>query len=561
MAPLSVFSLSLLVLCPDLGQSLLLNRHHLQKITVQNQHVCYSTSSDTSRNNEKKQKGGGLPPWLPSFGTAATGGLLFGSDIGSSSTVVRILGSNGGDFGDLSALQLGQIASSSLFGAMVASAALIFIGDQKIGRKLELQMASVLFLIGTIVQSSPANLPVEYVGRIIYGLGIGTAMHVAPLYIAETSPNDLRGKLVSLKEAAIVAGIVLGYAAGVLFADWQDVYKASLPFEMLMLIGAFFLVPESPRWLALRNRPEEAAIALSTAQGLSLEDAQQQVVEMTKMTMSAAKADSAPGSAEDDSVVEKLQAIFASPYNRQALTIGVGLVLFQQLSGQPSVLVSFTTSFNCFFSITFLLFCHIEFSTIDAACFLQYFANRIFEKAGLGFEAAVGVGVFKFAMTIVSAALVEDPKWGRRTLLLYGNAGVTASLVGLTALYAAAGPGGEPNQAAIIACILAFVGSYQIGFGPITWLVLSEIFPLKVRSAALSMGTLANFGSNLLVALIFELERVNLGESLLFGQFAVIALIATLFTNKYVFETRGLSLEEIETKLKGIVDDEAAIVK
>ena len=154
--------------------------------------------------------------------------------------------------------------------------------------------------------------------------------------------------------------------------------------------------------------------------------------------------------------------------------------------------------------------------------------------------------------------MVEDPKWGRRTLLLYGNAGVTASLVALTALYAAAGPGGEPNPASIIACILLFVGSYQIGFGPITWLVLSEVFPLQVRSAAISMGTLANFGSNLLVALLFELERVNLGESLLFGQFALIALAATLFTNKYVFETRGLSLEEIETKLKGIVDDEAA---
>lgn len=114
-----------------------------------------------------------------------------------------------------------------------------------------------------------------------------------------------------------------------------------------MLIGAFFLVPESPRWLALRNRPEEAAIALSTAQGLSLEEAQQQVVEMTKMTMSAAKAqaqaqdDAAP--VVDESVVDKLQAIFASPYNRQALTIGVGLVLFQQLSGQPSVLVSRTS--------------------------------------------------------------------------------------------------------------------------------------------------------------------------------------------------------------------------
>ena len=112
-----------------------------------------------------------------------------------------------------------------------------------------------------------------------------------------------------------------------------------------MLIGAFFLVPESPRWLALRNRPEEAAIALSTAQGLSLDEAQRQVVEMTKMTMSAAKAQAQDVAVPvvDESVVDKLKAIFASPYNRQALTIGVGLVLFQQLSGQPSVLVSRTS--------------------------------------------------------------------------------------------------------------------------------------------------------------------------------------------------------------------------
>ena len=94
----------------------------------------------------------------------------------------------------------------------------------------------------------------------------------------------------------------------------------------------------------------------------------------------------------------------------------------------------------------------------------------------------------------------------------------------------------------------------KIGFGPISWLILSEIFPLRIRSTAISIGTLFNFGSNLLVATLFEIERVSLGEGILFGQFAVIALFATLFTWKYVFETRGLSLEEVEIKLKEIVD-------
>jgi hypothetical protein len=315
-----------------------------------------------------------------------------------------------------------------------------------------------------------------------------------------------------------VLGIVVGYIAGDVFGgdgNWRAVFESVLPFEALMLVGSL-IAPESPRWLALRGRTDEAVESMQQVQGLALKDAKTSVTEMMKMSVSdSAKTDN------DDSVLSKLNEIVSSKYNRQALTIGVGLVLFQQLSGQPSVL---------------------------------YFANRIFETAGLGFEAAVGVGLFKFVMTLVSAALVENPAFGRRTLLLYGNTAITASLVGLTTLYSLAGPEG-PNQPALLACILAFVGGYQIGFGPISWLVLSEIFPLRIRSAAVSVGTLANFGSNVLVALLFEAERVQLGEGLLFGQFAVIALAATLFTYFYVFETRGLSLEGIETKLRKVVDE------
>ena len=469
--------------------------------------------------------GPALPPWVPAFGTASLGGLLFGSDIGASSSVVRILGQGNGGLGPLDTFQLGEVASASLLGAMGAAAALIYLGDSKIGRKLELQVASVLFTLGTLAQSLSPSFTLVLLGRCLYGLGIGSAMHVAPLYIAETSPDNLRGKLVSLKEAAIVGGIVLGYGAGALFGGndegWRSVYQSVLPLEVLMMLGAFFAAPESPRWLALRDRPDEAVVALQACQGLSSEEASAAVQDMTRAAAAGSGSSGARAQqATDNSMSEKLDEIFSSPYNRQALVIGIGLVLFQQLSGQPSVL---------------------------------YFANRIFEKAGLGFEAALGVGVFKLAMTVASAALVEDPRFGRRSLLLYGNAGITASLLGLTTLYATAGEAG-PNQAAIIACILVFVGCYQIGFGPITWLVLSEIFPLRVRSAAVSMGTLANFGSNLLVALLFETERESLGESVLFGQFALIAAAATAFTYINVFETRGLSLEGIELKLREQVD-------
>lgn len=483
-------------------------------------------SNEISSDGEDQRKKSLLPPWLPAFSTAALGGLLFGSDIGASSSVVRILGSAAGEgaFGALSAIQLGTIASSSLFGAMAASLALIQLGDKKIGRKTELITAAVLFTCGTILQSFAPSFIATIIGRIIYGLGIGVAMHVAPLFIAETAPTNIRGKLVSLKEAAIVGGIVLGYGAGALFGNdgnWRLVYESVLPLEALMLFGALS-IPESPRWLALRNQSKLAIENLQRIQGISAKEATAAVEEMTKMnTEPGATIVSSSASSEEknENLIEKVQEIWKSPYNRQALVIGVGLVLFQQLSGQPSVL---------------------------------YFANRIFEKAGLGYGAAVLVGVFKLAMTLISATLVENPKVGRKSLLLYGSGIMTASLTALTVLYNA--PVGQLNQNAIIGCILLFVGGYQVGYGPITWLVLSEIFPLKVRSTAVSIGTLANFASNLLVALLFEIERQNFGESVLFLQFTVISAIATWFIKEQVFETRGLTLEEIEQKLQNVVD-------
>ena len=168
------------------------------------------------------------PPWLLPFLVPATGGALFGYDIGATSAVTRILGENAGSLGQLGAGEIGLIASGSLFGAMAASTVLIGVGDKQIGRKLELNLAAGFYALGTALQVLAPSLPALLAGRALYGVGIGTAMHVAPLYIGETAPNDLRGKLVSLKEAAIVLGIVAGYATGAIFgsgdnAAWQPV--------------------------------------------------------------------------------------------------------------------------------------------------------------------------------------------------------------------------------------------------------------------------------------------------------------------------------------------------
>jgi MFS family permease len=280
-----------------------------------------------------------LPPWFPSFVTACLGGLLFGLDIGSSSSVLRILGAgNSIEFGTLEPIQLGQIASASLFGAIISSSMIILIGDSKVGRKNELQIASVLFFLGTALESQSSSFPWAFslllLGRVLYGLGIGTAMHAAPLYIAETAPSALRGRLVSFKEAAIVGGIVAGYAAGALFGgggaggDWQSVFACALPFEAAMALGAF-AVPESPRWLALRGRGEEAAGALALLQGLDPAEATEQVKQMTDM---ANLSQGEGKKEEEEDTLDKLKELVSSKYNQRALFIGIGLVLFQQVS-------------------------------------------------------------------------------------------------------------------------------------------------------------------------------------------------------------------------------------
>lgn len=447
-----------------------------------------------------------FPPWLPSFLVAAVGGALFGYDIGGVSSAIRILGTGMSDLGALDPLQLGAVASASLVGAMAAAALLIAVGDKQVGRQTELRTAGFLYAAGTVLQACAPSFPLLLAGRVVYGLGIGTAMHVAPLYIAETSPTALRGRLVSLKEAAIVAGIVLGYLAGPLVestGDWRAIFAAAGLLVAPMLVLAF-VVPESPRWLVLQGRSEDATASLVRGQGLDTAAAQQQVQQMTALTSS--KDPDAP-------VAASWTQLIATAANRRALVVGVGLVLFQQLSGQPSVL---------------------------------YFANRIFEAAGLGFEAAVGVGLFKLAMTLVSVQLVENPRWGRRPLLLVGTAGMLLSLVGLSLLFLVYP---TPPPFLVLGCVVAFVGGYQIGFGPVTWLILSEVFPLGIRSAAVSVGALVNFGSNVVVALLFDYERVRLGEAALFTQFAVVALLALWFEYRLVPETRGLSLEEIEAQL------------
>lgn len=477
------------------------------------------------------QRGRGPPPagpdhshepidWLVTsllFFFPAVGGLLFGYDIGATSGALVSMTSqqwSGTDWYSLSAFQSGLVVSLSLAGALLGSGAALLYGD-KLGRRKELLLASGLYGTASLIVALAPGLPTVMAGRLLYGAGIGFAMHAAPAYIAETSPARVRGLLISLKEAFIVGGILAGYAASYVFVEqlggWRWMYGlASVP-AALLLAGMLWL-PESPRWLLLSGSGQDAAAAaLRRSKGrVATSAAVQAEIDQIMDAMAASPMAQSGGGAFD--FTELLR-----PRYRRPLAIGMSLMLFQQITGQPSVL---------------------------------YYAAKIFQAAGFsGAEEATGVslilGFFKLLMTALAVATVDS--WGRRPLLLWGVSGIVVALLAL----GTAQIGVLPIPAELVAwtnlgALLLYVGAYQMSFGPISWLLCGEVFPLKVRGQAIALATLTNFGSNFLVSLLLPSVQEQIGQGATYFTFAVIGIVAVATINAIVPETKGKTLEEIE---------------
>lgn len=451
----------------------------------------------------------------------ALGGLLFGYDIGATSGATLSLQSpelSGTTWFNFSAVQLGLVVSGSLYGALFGCLIAYQIADF-LGGKRELLVSALLYAFGGLITAYAPGLGVLLVGRLLYGLGIGLAMHAAPLYIAETCPSQIRGTLISLKELFIVLGILLGYFVGSFeinaIGGWRYMYGISAPIALIMGLGMWTL-PSSPRWLLLQavqgkgpmqELKEKAILALSKLRGrLPGDDVSQKQIEETLDSLKSAYSE------------EKSQGSFLEVFqgpSLKAFVIGGGLVLFQQITGQPSVL---------------------------------YYAGPILQSAGFSAAAdatrvSVVIGLFKLLMTGVAVLKVDN--LGRRPLLIGGVGGIALSLFLLSAYYKFLG--GFPLVA--VGALLLYVGCYQISFGPISWLMVSEIFPSRTRGKGISLAVLTNFASNAIVTFAFSPLKELLGAENLFIVFGVIALASLLFVILLVPETKGLSLEEVESKL------------
>lgn len=313
-----------------------------------------------------------------------------------------------------------------------------------------------------------------------------------------------------MKEAFIVGGILMGYLISYLsistVGGWRLIYGAAVPLALVLVAGMLYL-PESPRWLALKNRKAEAMTSLSRAAPGAPPD----VLEAEVAGMM---------SAETAGPSSSFWTVFTEPRYRRPLAVGLSLMLFQQITGQPSVL---------------------------------YYAAQIFQDAGFASaDSATGIsvvlGVFKLVMTGVAVATVDN--WGRRPLLLLGVSGIVASLLILGGIQGDLVPF-VPASSDIgiwmnVGALLIYVGAYQVSFGPISWLLCGEVFPLSVRGSALALATITNFASNFLVSLCLPSLQDSLGPSGLYFAFAGVGVLALVTIHSIVPETKGKSLEEIE---------------
>jgi len=433
-------------------------------------------------------------------GVTALGGLLFGYDTGVVSGALLFLKN---DFGGLSSFQQELVTSLLLVGAAVGALFAGRIAD-RIGRRPTVLGTALVFIVGVMLAAFTPTFPVLLVARIVIGLAVGSASMVVPLYIGESAPPSIRGGLVSLNQLAITSGILVSYLADYWLADtknWRLMFGLAAIPAVLLFVGMLFQT-ESPHWLVMRGRDDDARRVLSRLR--APEEIEPEIAEVHRVTE-----------------MEHLRTRdLLSPNLRPLVTVGVLLAIFQQITGINTVI---------------------------------YYAPTLLQEAGFGTHASLlanvvngGVNVI---MTIVAIRLLD--RVGRRTLLLCGTVGMAVGMF-LTAFSFA---GGETlhGGAAVTAVLglLIYTGSFAIGLGPVFWLLISEIYPLTIRGAAMSVATIANWLANFVVTISFLTIKNAIGAMGVFLLFGCLTLVALLYFWREVPETKGRSLQEIERDLVG----------
>lgn len=430
---------------------------------------------------------------------SALGGLLFGFDTAVVSGAIGFMEQRF----DLSKIEVGWAVSSLIIGCIIGAAMSGLLSD-RFGRKRVLITAAILFIISSIGSAIPETFSGFIIARIIGGIGIGITSTLCPLYNAEIAPAKYRGRLVALNQLAIVTGIFLTYFVNLwisgsgdeawgIASAWRYMFGVGAVPGVLFLALLFF-VPESPRWLIKQGRPAEALPILLRIHGEEL--AKKEVVDIKQ-------------SFEQES--GSIRQLF-SPGLRIALIVGVGLAVLQQITGINAVM---------------------------------YYAPEIFKATGAGTNASlvqtILVGFINFLFTIVALWLID--KVGRKALLLVGSASMAICLLVIGIAFQTGNTAGP----LVLIFILIYVASFAISLGPVVWVIMSEIFPNRIRGKATAIAAMTLWAADYVVSQSFPPLLSSAGPATTFWIYGSMSLLTFFFTWRFVPETKGKSLEEIES--------------
>ncbi len=452
--------------------------------------------------------------------TAGLGGFLFGFDTAVISGAVSFLRTQF----DLNPAMEGWVMSSALIGCLAGAAVAGYLAD-KYGRKKVLFASAILFIISALGCMVAFTAYWLVAARIVGGIGVGFAAMVAPIFIAELAPSNLRGRFVSLYQLAITLGILCSYLSNSFLLKFSSGHFFEIGSSLHLLLEAqvwramlgsnavpavFFLlcllfIPESPRWLVNARRNNKAFAILNRINGADIACAELNEIENTIIT-------------EEKSLKQLLEPKF-----RIALLIGLLLPFFCQLSGITTVM---------------------------------YYAPSILEKAGFksgsAMQGASVIGFFNMIFTLI--ALWKIDKWGRKPLLIWGFTGLGVVLIVIGLLFTFHGA-----IDLLLGAFIFYIAIFAATLGPGVWVLLSEIYPTRVRGRAMSLGTLSLFLGSAFITQTYPILRESSGIGTAFFAYGVCILPVGYFIKKLIPETKGKSLEDIETCWNGSIQNEEEV--
>lgn len=439
-----------------------------------------------------------LPYIILITSVAAFGGFLFGYD---TAVIAGAIGYLQVKF-NLSPLMVGWAASSAIWGCVLGAMSAGYLSD-RYGRKAVLIATAVLFALPAYGSAVVNDLSSFIVMRLLGGIGVGAASMLCPMYISEIAPSHIRGRLVTLYQLAIVLGINVIYIVNLKISQSGDEawniesgWRYMLGSEVIPAAVFFvllFFVPESPRWLAAQSRDESARQILEKING---EEGAQKIFREIADSLR-----DETGSLKD--LTEKKL--------RKPMLIGIVLALFSQITGINAVI---------------------------------YYAPEIFKSIGFGAESAftqtIIIGLVNMLFTLVAIWLID--KAGRRSLLIWGIAGMIACLfaTGICFYFH------FDNGPWLLIFILGYIASFAVSLGPIPWVLMSEIFPTRIRGIAMSLATLVLWLGVVAITQLTPYFLKTFGGAVTFWIFMVNAILIWIFTLKNIPETKNRTLEEIE---------------